>query len=527
LIQQQRLDRLFENIPVTPISPQKIPEIWVTGIQFNSQAVSPGNVFVAQQGRNVDGHRFIPMAIERGASAVIGSRSMDYLKEAGIDCPLPYIQLEETRASLAYLSAAFYQFPAHSLRVIGVTGTDGKTTTSSLIYQILRACNIRTGIISTIGAEIEGEEIDTGFHVTTPEAPYVQQYLRRMVDAGLTHVVLEATSFGLAQHRVTACEFDVGVLTNITHEHLDIHGSYESYREAKAMLFGHLADTAVKPIGNPRLAVLNRDDCSYSYLKEKVRVRQISYSLNPREADVWAERIQTQREGLSFHAISKDFEFPVKTTLTGLFNVSNCLAAIAACYYGLQIPIADIQVGISRLDLVPGRMENISLGQDFTAIVDFAHTPNALDSALRTVRKMTNGRVIAVFGSAGLRDREKRKLMAEVSVRLADCTILTAEDPRTESLDDILAQMAEAARLAGGKEGKTFWRVPDRGNAIRWAIDMARPGDVVIVCGKGHEQSMCFGDVEYPWDDRVAVKAALTEYLGIDGPAMPTLPTSR
>jgi UDP-N-acetylmuramoyl-L-alanyl-D-glutamate--2,6-diaminopimelate ligase len=215
----------------------------------------------------------------------------------------------------------------------------------------------------------------------------------------------------------------------------------------------------------------------------------------------------------------------IQSNLVGEYNVSNCLAAIAATVEGLGLEGRAAQQGIADLQSIPGRMEVIDKGQDFLAIVDFAHTPNALKRALQTSRQLTQGKVIAVFGSAGLRDREKRRIMAQVSAQMADLTVLTAEDPRTESLDDILTEMAAGAKSQGGQEGETFWRVPDRGMAIKFALKLAKPGDVVISCGKGHEQSMCFGEVEYPWDDRIAMEAALTEHLGLSGPHMPYLPT--
>jgi UDP-N-acetylmuramoyl-L-alanyl-D-glutamate--2,6-diaminopimelate ligase len=217
---------------------------------------------------------------------------------------------------------------------------------------------------------------------------------------------------------------------------------------------------------------------------------------------------------------------PVETHLIGEYNVSNCLAAITATVEGLGLKPEDARGGIAALPGIPGRMELIELGQDFLAIVDFAHTPNALRRALEAARQLTHGRVICVFGSAGLRDRLKRRMMAETSAELADLTVLTAEDPRTESLDDILAEMAAGALARQGVEGRTFWRIPDRGAAIRFALGLAEPGDVVMACGKGHEQSMCFGETEYPWDDRIAMRAALSDLLGIPGPAMPRLPTS-
>lgn len=512
------LPQLFEDIPVKVLSPHRLPVVPVTGIALDSRQVQKDHLFVALTGENIDGHHFIPAAIERGASAVVGSLPPQEL-------PVPYIQVADCREALAYLSASFYHFPARRLTMIGVTGTDGKTTTASLIYEILLASGFWAGMISTVNALIGAEVLDTGFHVTTPEAPDVQRYLHRMTTAGLTHAVLESTSHGLAQHRVTACDFDIAVVTNITHEHLDYHGSYEAYRAAKASLFAGLAKTPKKEHSNPRLAVLNRDDQSYEYLHDLTTVRQISYGLEPGAVDLWAEDIHYDSAGLHFTAVGPGIHRQIDSSLIGAYNVSNILAALGATVVGLKVPLDAAVQGVSRLQAIPGRMERINLGQNFIAIVDFAHTPNALKNALETVREMTGGRVLAVFGSAGLRDRQKRRMMAEVSIGLADVTILTAEDPRTEALEDILAEMAAAAAAVGGVEGQNFYRVADRGAAIAQAIRLAQPGDVVVACGKGHEQSMCFGETEYSWDDRTAMRAALSRHIGVTGPPMPYLPT--
>jgi len=438
---------------------------------------------------------------------------------------IPYLQVAHSREALAHLAAAYYDLPARRMTVIGVTGTDGKTTTVNLIYRIMLAAGIRAGMISTVNAVIGETVLDTGFHVTTPEAPDVQNYLAQMVEAGITHVVLEATSHGLAQKRVAACEFDLGVVTNITHEHLDYHGTYEAYREAKARLITSLADTPDKPQGNYRLAVLNRDDSSFEYLTQLVQ-EQISYGVHP-HADLRGVEIEERANGLHFVAAGENLRLAISSSLLGAYNVSNCLAAIGATVFGLGLDPRAAQAAIAGFPAIPGRMERIDLGQEFLAFVDFAHTPNALKVALSAVRKMVGvkGRVIAVFGSAGLRDRAKRRIMTGISAELADVTILTAEDPRTESLDDILSEMAAGAVERGGVEGRTFWRVPDRGEAIRHAVRIAKAGDLVIALGKGHEQSMCFGETEHAWDDRIAMRAALSELLAIPGPRMPYLPT--
>jgi UDP-N-acetylmuramoyl-L-alanyl-D-glutamate--2,6-diaminopimelate ligase len=509
------LTELFQDIPEEINRP--CPDVPVSGISLDSRQVKPGHLFVALVGGNTDGHQFIGDAIRRGASAVVGSRP-------AIDYSIPYLQVKNTRRSLAWLSAAFHDHPARKMTVIGVTGTDGKTTTCNLIHQILQAAGLKAGMISTVNAVIGKEVLDTGFHVTTPEAPNIQDYLAKMVAAGLTHVVLETTSHGLYQDRVSGSEVDVAVVTNVTHEHLDYHGSYDAYLKAKGILLEMLVKTGEKPFGNPRAAVLNRDDQSFQYLSGIKVGSRITYGSQP-DVDLRAEDIHYTPTSIDFTARTGESKMSVHCQLAGAFNVANCLAAIGASYLALGIPAEAVKMGIASLPGIPGRMERIDLGQPFTAIVDFAHTPNALKVTLEALRPMTHGRLIAVYGSAGLRDQQKRRMMAETSANLADVSILTAEDPRTESLDLILTEMAAGAVSQGGVEGKSFFRVPDRGEAIRQAVRMAQAGDVVVACGKGHEQSMCFGETEYPWDDRVAMRAALSDLMGIGGIKMPYLPT--
>ncbi len=518
----QILSKLFSAFPL-PYTGDLPPDLNINQVVADSRLVQPGSLFVAANGGTADGHKFIAAALLRGAVAVVGEQSLTNLA-------VPYLRVDNARQALAYLSAAFFEHPAQKMVMIGVTGTDGKTTTCNILYQILLAAGFKTGMISTVNAVIADEVLDTGFHVTTPDAPEVQRYLSRMVDAGLTHVVLETTSHGWAQYRVDACEFDIGVVTNITHEHLDYHGSYENYRAAKARLFTGLNETSPKAIGNIRLGVLNRDDLSYAYLEQVTGAQKVSYGLTP-QAEIRAENIVQTFSGTEFDLVGSTFQVKMHSPLLGLYNVSNCLAALTAAIAGLGIEPDMAAKGVASLPGVPGRMERIDLGQKFDAYVDFAHTPNALKVTLETARQMLasrpgEGRIIAIFGSAGLRDKEKRRMMSEVSAQLADLSILTAEDPRTESLDGILEEMADGARSQNIQEGRSFWRVKDRGDAIRFALKLARPGDVVISCGKGHEQSMCFGSTEYAWDDRIALQAALSEYLGIPGPNMPYLPTS-
>jgi UDP-N-acetylmuramoyl-L-alanyl-D-glutamate--2,6-diaminopimelate ligase len=427
----------------------------------------------------------------------------------------------DARAALGWLHAAGRGFPSRRLTLIGVTGTDGKTTTTNLIHAMLTQDGQRVGMVSTVNARIGERARDTGLHVTTPPASDIQTYLAEMVEVGMTHAVLESTSHGLAQHRLTGTDFDVAVVTNITHEHLDYHGSMDAYRAAKGRLFAGLASAYRKP-NQPKIAVLNADDAlSYDYLCQFPVDRRLSYSLTDGGADVVAAEIVHAAAGTRFLLQTPWGRAPVQTSLVGDYNVSNVLAA-ATTALALGASLESVRAALADFKGVPGRMERIDAGQAFAAIVDFAHTPNALQRALESVRQLTgeDGRVIVVFGSAGLRDREKRRLMGEVAAVGADLTVVTAEDPRTESLDEIMAATARALVAGGRREGVDFWRIADRGAAIRHAVQLARPGDVVLACGKGHEQSMCFGTTEYPWDDRKAMRLAL------QGETLSTLPTS-
>jgi len=420
---------------------------------------------------------------------------------------------------------------------VGITGTNGKTTAVNILHAIFKKAGIRAGMVSTLKAVIGDQEEPLAYHVSTPEAPVVQHYLRQMVDAGLTHCVLETTSHGLAQHRVTAVDFDVAVITNFTHEHLDYHGTFEEYFQAKARLFEMVANSRPdprKPLPVTKTAVLNLDDDSFQRLKAINIPLQFSYSLENPAADMHTIQHVTDPWGTYFEievnsqTAPREFDdliLPVKSKLLGVFSIYNMLTA-AATAYALGIDHDDIQTGLQAVGLIHGRMHQIDRGQKFIVHVDFAHTPDGLDKAITAARGLLHltegkGRVITVFGSAGLRDPAKRRMMSQISAARADLTILTAEDPRTESLTDILAEMAAGCRENGAVEGKTFWRIPDRGQAIYFALTLADKKDFVLICGKGHEQSMCFGTVEYPWDDVKATETAIDAFLA--GDPMPDL----
>jgi len=402
----------------------------IAQIRADSRQVTPGDLFVAVPGVAVDGHRYAVAAVERGAAALVLEHEVEGCE--GIATLL----VPDSREALAWLHAAWQGHPGRKLRVIGVTGTDGKTTTVRLITGILNSAGRPTGCVDSVSAYIGSKEQDTGFHTTTPDAPEVQAHLQRMVQAGMAYAVLESTSHGLAQHRVTGSEYDVAVVTNITHEHLDYHKTYEAYRDAKAMLFRALT-TSYRKDKMPKVAVLNRDDSSYDHLAAIPADVQLTYSVG-QPADVTAHGVSVSAHGLHFLLQSAHGAVPIVSPLVGRYNVSNILAA-AAVGLSQGLTLDEVAAGVAGVRGVSGRMERIDQGQPFTVIVDFAHTPNALDNALRAARHLADtGRVNALFGCAGLRDVAKRPWMGEIAGRLADMTVITAEDPRTESLDEIM-----------------------------------------------------------------------------------------
>ena len=510
-------------------------------VTADSRQVQPGTLFVAVTGARFDGHRYLPTAIEQGAVALIGTRSSESLRSDGVVLPehAVYIQVGDSRRALALASAALHDFPSRQLAVVGITGTDGKTTTSSIMEAILAAATQspsapegRVGVVTTVGARIRGRESETGLHVTTPDAPEVQAFLRAMVDEGCRYAVIESTSHGLHQQRVAGVDFDVAAVTNITHEHLDYHGSRDAYVAAKALLFRSLYASPAKP-GIPRCAVLNADDAgSYAALlavlhKEAtlhgyhVPVRSYGMAGGRAQLDVAVDNVRYEADATRFDVQWWGGSFAVVSPLIGEFNVYN-VACAATAALALEIAPAAIQSGVATMAPVLGRMQRMDGGQPFLSIVDFAHTPVSLERALVTLRPLVGqgtpggqGRLIAVFGSAGMRDREKRYLMGRVSGRLADFTVITAEDPRTEDLDEICREIRRGVSEFAGAD--RFVIVPDRSEAIQVAVDMARPGDVVAAFGKGHERSMCFGEVEYPWSDQDAMLAALARRKDRDG----------
>lgn len=374
-------------------------------------------------------------------------------------------------AVIALLGCVFYRFPSRELKVIGVTGTDGKTTTVNLIYHILKTTGKKVSMISSVNAQIGDKTYDTGFHITTPDPFMIQKFLRQAVNNGSEFFILETTSHALDQNRVFGVSYEIGVLTNVTHEHLDYHKTYKNYVATKAKL-----------LQKAKFAITNIDDKSFTLIKNLVDSGKLT-TYGIRKGEIIPQTL------------------PFTTNLPGEYNQYNCLATIAVSRK-LGIPGDQIRKALISFKPVIGRMETV-YDKDFKIIIDFAHTPNALNEVLKTVRPTVSDRLIHVFGSAGLRDVTKRPMMGGVSDEFADISILTAEDPRTENVNDIIAQIK-----TGFKKHKPL-EIPDRQEAIDYAIGIASPGDTTIITGKSHEKSMCFGKKEYPWSDFDAVKKAL------------------
>lgn len=479
------------------------PDAEITGIAYDSRDLERGNLFVALTGVHVDGHRFIAQAVERGAAAVL----CQY--EPGADPPVPHVRVPDTRAAMADLAAAFYGHPSDHLQVVGVTGTDGKTTTGFLLHAMLQATGHPAGLIGTVAFRVGDREWENTSRQTTPESPDVQRLLAAMVAAGVEYAVVEATSHALVLERLRGCRFDAGVFTNLTSDHLDFHGTIENYRAAKARLFRQLG---APKAGSLPVAVLNRDDPSYEYMRAASAAPVLSYGLHP-EADVRAHDVVVGASGIGFRVATPHGESAIRSPMTGRFNVSNLLAALAyAVSQGIDGDAAAEALG--AVQGVPGRMRRVDAGQPFTVVVDYAHTPDSLAKVLDELRPLTAGRLIAVFGAAGERDRGKRPVMGRIAAERCDVTILTDEDPRLEDRLAIIEAIAAGARAAGAKDGASLLLHPDRREAIETAVALAREGDVILLAGKGHESCIIVGTERIPWDEEAEARAAIAAVLG-------------
>jgi UDP-N-acetylmuramoyl-L-alanyl-D-glutamate--2,6-diaminopimelate ligase len=488
-----RLGDLSQVVPGSVLSGN--PAVEVGSIHYDSRKVQPGSMFVAIRGLVADGNSFIDSARRKGAVAVVS--------ELPAQGDHPWLQVPDARSALALLAAALFANPAAALELVGVTGTNGKTTTTYLIEAGLAAAGRKAGLIGTVQYRTGDRVVDATR--TTPESSDLQALLREMVDAGCSYAVFEVSSISLALKRVAGCAFKAAVFTNLTRDHLDFHGDMDRYFQAKRLLF----EEQLRPDG---VAVLNSDDDRVRELGPSLRRRVLTFALG-RPADITTEELDISLAGVRFRARTPAATFDVRSPLIGRFNVQNLLGAIGALV-ALDVPPEAIQAGLAACAGVPGRLERVSVGQDFTVVVDYAHTDDGLKKLLEAVRELKPGRIITVFGCGGDRDRTKRPLMGAVAARLSDVVVVTSDNPRSESPEAIIDEIRRG--INGGKKPESTFIV-DRREAIAHALSLAGSGDIVVIAGKGHETYQVVRDRTLPFDDREVAKELLRERLGAGG----------
>ncbi len=486
----------------------------IDSVHYDSRTVTPGGLFVAIQGHRWDGYTYIEEAIENGAVAVLTEKEWSGRPSISV------AQVENARLALAAVSSAFYGDPCRELCMIGITGTNGKTTTAYLMESILNAAGLEVGVIGTINYRFGGQSFTSP--VTTPESLDLMRLLRKMADSGVTHVVLEVSSHALDLHRVAFCEFDVGVFTNLSREHLDYHHDMETYWQCKRELcVGRLG------VGSKRgraTAVTNWDDLKGKELYGEVSVPCLRAGLSD-DCEIRAQDINLTKDAASGRVRTPEGEFDFTSSLVGKHNVYNILSATGVAI-ALGLPLDTIQKGIMDLRGVPGRLECVTNDLGLSVFVDYAHTPDALENVLSVLRGLTSGRMITIFGCGGDRDRDKRPMMGATAGRLSDLVVLTSDNPRTEAPEAILAGIVEGTaavqshqyelhELAKGFETPGYVVEPDRRKAIALGLGAARSGDTVIIAGKGHETYQIIGETTISFDDRVEAKKILQQLSAV------------
>jgi UDP-N-acetylmuramoyl-L-alanyl-D-glutamate--2,6-diaminopimelate ligase len=485
LVEALRREGQIQSAP----SAQAIP---VSGIAYDSRRVIPGNAFVALKGLRADGAAFARQAVERGAIAIVAEQP------SFLEADIPWVTVNDARLSLAILAAAFYENPSTSMQVVGITGTNGKTTTAHLVASIFETAGMKCGVLGTVGYRI-GNEVREATH-TTPEAPEVQSLLREMADRGCRACAMEVSSHALALRRVDAMTFAAGVFTNLTRDHLDFHADMEAYFQAKRRLFELLPSHAP--------SLINVDDPRGSVLAESAP-RPVTYAIN-RAADITPGPLSFSLDGLTFDVRTPRGTLQVRSQLVGRPNVYNILAAVSTgTALGLSFDV--IERGVRALDGVPGRFQVVSNTKDeVTVVVDYAHTDDALRNLLETARPLARGRLITVFGCGGDRDRTKRPLMGAVAGRLSDLILITSDNPRSEDPQRIIDEVQRGITADTRRDsGQRLLTIVDRRQAISKAIELARPGDLVLIAGKGHEKYQVIGSSVLPFDDVAVAREAL------------------
>jgi len=490
-----RLKELVEVIDAVDFKGD--PDLNISSIAYDSRAVGPKTLFVALKGHRQDGHRFIGEALSKGAVAVISELSPDspHLPRQG---GAALVQVPDSREALSRVAVRFFNAPFKEMSMVGVTGTNGKTTTAYILESILLGAGHRPGVIGTVSYRYPGHVQDAP--VTTPESLDLMKVLREMANTGVTHAVMEVSSHALDQGRVRACPFGVAIFTNISRDHLDYHGSMESYFRAKAILFTSLG---AQGTGETVTAVINIDDPKGQELMRLTPARVMTYGMGE-GCDVRAEQVRVSWEGLSARLITPEGEAEVESALMGEFDIYNIMAAAAGAL-SLGIHMDSIRSGVKRLKGVPGRLERVRNNRGLAIVVDYAHTPDALLKALRAVRALTNGRVLTVIGCGGDRDRGKRRPMGRVAGMESDMVFITSDNPRTEDPDLIAAQIEEGVIESGLRD---YTLDLDRERAIQRAVEAARNDDLILIAGKGHETYQIIGTQKKAFDDRVVAARA-------------------
>jgi UDP-N-acetylmuramoyl-L-alanyl-D-glutamate--2,6-diaminopimelate ligase len=476
----------------------------IKGLAYDSRAVRPGWLFFALDGTHTNGQAYIPQALRAGAAAVVCGAAPGEQTPGAV-----FIQAENPRAAMSGISANFYGRPSSRLKTIGVTGTDGKSSTVYFIHQLLEALGKKAGLLSTVSFLTNGEIQNNTLRQSTPEAPVIHRMLADMEQAGKEYAVLEATSHGLSPRtgRLLDVEFDAAVLTNVTHEHLEFHGSREQYLSDKANLFRCLRAGRSAKKGIPAFGVANAGDSSYACIQAQTRERLYSYSARS-PADVYASEIKADMGGSDFILHDGGKKAALRIQLPGAFNVENVLAAAAAVSRMLGMAATELAPHIENLRGVRGRMTPLR-GAPFAVLVDYAHTPGSFERLFPLARAGTPGKLIAVFGSAGERDIEKRPIQGEIAARYAEILILADEDPRGEDPRELLLHIAAGT---GRTEGEGLLIIPERRKAIARAFELAKPSDTVLLLGKGHESSIIYKNAPIPWDEIGTAQELLQKY---------------
>lgn len=481
-----KLSSVLKNLEYEVLSGNDEREI--TDITIDSRKVRDGSLYFAIEGFTVDGHKFIPSAVKNGAAAVICTKNLtEYPGDAA------YIKVKNSRFALGYCAKNFFRDPGGGMRVIGVTGTNGKTSTTYFLEQILKEDKRHPGVIGTVEIRADGEKLDYKLATsTTPDTIELNTILCDMKDRGVSDVAMEVSSHALELYKVDGIEFEVGVFTNLTQDHLDLHGSMDNYLRAKARLFRMC-----------RTGVMNADDGSFPQMKALSRCRIVTYGIE-NDCDIKAENIEYSMDRVSFDVLCRGERYPVVLMIPGRFSVYNALAAIGAALC-VGVPMQTVIHALGDLEGVPGRIENVAKGQSYNVFVDYAHTPDGVYNIISSVKAFTKGRVITVFGCGGDRDKKKRPIMGSISAELSDYSIITSDNPRTEEPMDIIREIEEGVKPITDR----YEILVSRQEAIEKAISMARDGDSVIIAGKGHEDYEIFKDRTIHFDDREAAGEAI------------------